>query len=151
MNAPFRASGRTQLVGGTADYSKTAVTEAANNPAAHYRKRSDRPLSPADVEQQLDLLIAQWRHDTAWLADPCKMVSHPTAVALVDFIREEGAQRLVVERLHRTPSYLVLILQEVTGELPYRDGDVGQIGAMARRWVEWQLRCDEAASAVAAE
>ena len=80
-------------------------------------------------------VLGRWLNETAILSDPAAIKAHPSYAGLVANV--DLAMPLILSELARRPSMLVWVLNDTQPLRPFSKSDEGNIGAMARAWVEW--------------
>jgi hypothetical protein len=89
----------------------------------------------AKVESDFYELLLKWRNDVRLLSSVAKMAVHPAYQSII------GMGWLVVplllKELEREPDHLFWALSAITRENPIKPEDAGNIGRMAKAWIDW--------------
>jgi hypothetical protein len=80
-------------------------------------------------------LAARWRTETDALSSPAEVAAHPAYREIIAM--GEPAIRLILAELETRPDHWFEALRAMTGEDPVPPEARGDVGAMARAWLEW--------------
>ncbi|MCY4473975.1 MAG: hypothetical protein OXC83_00885 [Chloroflexi bacterium] len=94
----------------------------------------------ADVEMQSEFerLTAEWKRETAHLSSPTMIAEHWAYKGVVKM--GSDAIPWILRDLQGAPALWFMALREITGELPIRSEDRGNIEAMRAAWLDWGVR-----------
>ena len=76
-----------------------------------------------------------WWNDTCFSSVMVTRLEHPALKEIVALGRD--VVQLILEDLARTNDHWFVALEAITGENPATGAPPGDIGAMARAWLEW--------------
>ena len=94
--------------------------------------------SGVEVQSDFDRLTAQWKREAAHLSSPTMIAEHPAYQEVVGM--GLVAVPLILRDLQNAPAMWFMALREITGEMPIRDEDRGNIEAIRTAWLDWGER-----------
>ena len=93
-----------------------------------------------DMQAEFDRLSGKWKRETAHLSSPTMIAEHRAYREVVGM--GLVSIPLILQDLQNAPAMWFMALREITGELPIREQDRGDIEAMRAAWIDWGERND---------
>ena len=93
-----------------------------------------------DMQSDFDRLAGEWKRETAHLSSPTMIAEHRAYQEVIGL--GPAAIPLILRDLQKAPAMWFMALREITGELPIREQDRGDIEAMRAAWIDWGERND---------
>lgn len=94
--------------------------------------------SSDEIQSDFNRLAAEWKRETAHLSSPTMIAEHRAYQEVVDM--GPPAIPLILRDLQKAPAMWFMALREITGELPIREQEYGNIEAMRAVWIAWGER-----------
>jgi hypothetical protein len=103
------------------------------------RARLQREIADtAAVAEEFSRLAREWKEATAFESSPARLALHPAYQRIIGLGRR--ALPLILAELRREPDHWFWALRSISGENPVPAEKQGDVGAMARLWLDWGHR-----------
>ena len=87
------------------------------------------------MQSDFDRLTAQWKRETTHISSPTMIAQHRAYQEVVDM--GSVAVPMILRDLKEAPAMWIMALRQITGQLPIRDEDRGNIEVMRAAWIDW--------------